>query len=149
MNKQFKRAFTLIELLLVVAVLGLLATFVVIRFTGVQSGARDAKRQSELNQYKTSLEVYAIRNNSLYPPAVSGENAVNLCAALSLTNCPDDPSAPAARYKYRVDAGRTNYVLSATLEKPNASGNTEYFVLCANGNVGKTTTAPSSATCPI
>jgi prepilin-type N-terminal cleavage/methylation domain-containing protein len=143
------KGFTLIELLIVIAVLGLLATFVVISFTGSQAGARDTRRQSDIRQYQTSLEVYANRSNSLYPIQTSTVNiATALCGTLSLTNCPDD-STSGENYKYISNGSGTDYVLWAKLEKPNAAGATEYFILCSGGNVGKSTSAPSSANCPI
>ncbi|OGM33066.1 hypothetical protein A2803_03030 [Candidatus Woesebacteria bacterium RIFCSPHIGHO2_01_FULL_44_21] len=154
-NKQVcfmrNKGFTLIELLIVVAILGLLSTFAIIRFTGSQGSARDARRQSDLRQYQTALEVYANRSNSLYPVQASVVNiATTMCGTLNLSSCPTDPSASASMfYRYQSNAGGSDYILWATLERPDASGATQYFILCSNGNVGKSTTAPSSVVCPI
>lgn len=145
------QGFTLIELLIAIAILGVLGTIAFINFTGSQSSARDARRQSDLRQYQTALEVYANRSNSLYPVQAAVVNiATTMCGTLNLATCPTDPRPSATMfYRYQSNASGSNYILWATLEKPNASGVTEYFILCSNGNVGKSTTAPSGAACPI
>lgn len=146
---NYKIAFTLIELLIVIAVLGVLTTIVVLRFTGVQDSARDAKRQSELKQYQTSLEVYANKNGN-YPIQASATNVAGMCATFGLTGCPDDPKA-GQNYKYVSNASGTSYVLWAQLERPVTASTYEYFVVCSDGKVGKTptTTTISGGTCPI
>jgi len=143
-----KKAFTLVELLVVVAILGILGTVVIIRFTGTQSTARDTRRQSDLRQYQNALEVYANRSNSLYPIQTAAVNVTTLCGTLNLTNCPDDPQATNS-YRYQSTAGGLNYVLWSRLERPNQAGNIEYFILCSTGQAGKLTAAPSSGNCPI
>lgn len=143
-----KKAFTLIELITVVAILGVLGTLVVIRFTGTQSTARDTRRQSDLRQYQSSLEVYANRSNSLYPTQTAAVNVTTLCGTLNLTNCPDDPQGT-NRYRYQSTAGGINYVLWARLERPNSAGNIEFYILCSTGAAGRLTTAPTSGNCPI
>lgn len=145
------RGFTLIELLVAIAIVGALGTIAFINFTGSQASARDARRQSDLRQYQTALEVYANRSNSLYPVQTSVVNiATTMCGTLNLINCPTDPRASGSLfYRYQSNASGSDYILWARLERPNASGATEYFILCSNGNVGKSTTAPSSAACPI
>jgi prepilin-type N-terminal cleavage/methylation domain-containing protein len=148
-NRTIKtRAFTLIELLIVVAVLGVLATLVVIRFTGTQSSARDTRRQSDLKQYQNSLEVYANRSGSLYPVQSPAVNVAAICVALGVPTCPDDPQGTNP-YRYQSTASGASYVMWTRLERPNSSGVNEYYILCSNGNVGKSITQPSSGTCPL
>jgi len=151
MAQTNRSGFTLIELIVVVAILGTLATLVMIRFTGAQSSARDTRRQSDVRQYQNALEVYANRSNSLYPVYASAINVTtsSFCnTELKLTNCPDDPQG-ANPYKYQSNASGTEYVVWTRLEKPNTAGNTEYYIVCSNGSVGRKETAPSSATCPL
>lgn len=59
--------FTLLELLVVISIIGILAGLVLASFTGVQKGARDTNRSSDIKQYQTSLEQFANENSGLYP----------------------------------------------------------------------------------
>ena len=61
-----KRGFTLIELLVVVAIIGLLSSVVLASLNTARAGARDARRQADLRQIQTALELYYNANNA-YP----------------------------------------------------------------------------------
>jgi len=150
---RINKGFTLIELLVVIAILGTLATLVIIRFSGAQETARDSRRQSDLKQYQTALEVYANRSNQLYPVRTSTVNiATNLCTVLNLENCPLDPRESSSFfYRYQSNSSGMGYVLWALLERRNVSGVSEFFVLCSNGKVGKisSTIGISNGNCPL
>ncbi len=74
--------FTLVELLIVIAVLGVLATIGIMTFPAAQKRARDTRRRSDLKQYQTALELYANRNNSFfYDSAGSIQADTSLCTA--------------------------------------------------------------------
>lgn len=61
--------FTIIELLTVIAVIGLLASIITTTVGTVRSKARDAKRLGNLKALTNALELYLTNNNSSYPPA--------------------------------------------------------------------------------
>jgi len=61
-----KKAFTLIELLIVVAIIAILAAIAVPNFLEAQTRAKIARVQSDQRTYSTALETYYIDNNS-YP----------------------------------------------------------------------------------
>lgn len=63
-NKQ--AGFTLIELLVVISIIGTLASIVVVQTGNARSKARDAKRQTEMRQVQTALELYYTDTGS-YP----------------------------------------------------------------------------------
>lgn len=143
----------MLELLITIAILGLLATFVTIRFTGAQAGARDTRRLSDLRQYQTAIEAYASTHSDHYPAAGSNPaNPFSLCgpspAPLGPIPCAKDPKDPSQQYQYSVNASLTSYILWARLEKPLTP--TTYFVFCSTGNSGKLTNNPPAAngTCP-
>ena len=53
-----KRSFTLIELLMVIAIIGIIATFITVSVRSAQSRARDAKRVSDLEALNTAIQMY-------------------------------------------------------------------------------------------
>lgn len=143
--------FTLVELLIVVAILGALAGMVLIRFTGGQQAARDSRRQSDIRQYQNAIEIYANANNGVYPtlPANPG-NAISLCGSGPLGSsirCSDDPTTATSGQHYQYSATTTRYVLWARLEKtPNV------FYVCSSGVVSTRAvtswTNPTNGVCP-
>jgi len=63
-----QRGFTLIEVLIVVSLLSILATFSISNYSQIQKQGRDSKRKTDLAQVKAALELYYSVNNS-YPSA--------------------------------------------------------------------------------
>jgi prepilin-type N-terminal cleavage/methylation domain-containing protein len=53
-----KRAFTLIELMVTVAIIAILTGVATVSYQGVRERARDAQRSNDLNQLKISLTSY-------------------------------------------------------------------------------------------
>lgn len=63
-NKQ--SGFTIVELLIVIVIIGILATLVIVTFSGVQQKARDSERKTDINAIAGQLEAgYA--NKGYYP----------------------------------------------------------------------------------
>jgi type II secretion system protein G len=68
-----KKGFTLVELLIVIALLGFLSVFGLSLFQGSQRRARDSRRKGDLKEITKVLEMYA-NDASVYPSAsVTGE----------------------------------------------------------------------------
>ncbi|MFA6336806.1 MAG: prepilin-type N-terminal cleavage/methylation domain-containing protein, partial [Candidatus Paceibacterota bacterium] len=69
------KAFTLIELILVVAIIGILTAVVLVSIQGPQAAARDSRRQSDLSQIGKGLQAYYLTHNT-YPQSeeISLEN---------------------------------------------------------------------------
>lgn len=125
-------AFTLVELLIVMGIMAVMATFFISGYTGVQKKARDATRKSDLNQLAKAMELY-FNDYRRYPPESSGQIAG--CPSTSSTACvwgtgqftdtrtiyyksvPADP-VPAQTYIFRTDANGTYYKFYAELENP-------------------------------
>jgi uncharacterized protein (TIGR02145 family)/prepilin-type N-terminal cleavage/methylation domain-containing protein len=59
-------AFTIVELLIVIVVIGVLSAVVIVSFTNLSGNANEASMKSELKQAHTSLGVYNVEN-STYP----------------------------------------------------------------------------------
>src|ERR1043166_6637133 len=63
-----KRAFTLIELLIVVAIIAILAAIAVPNFLEAQTRAKVSRTKADLRTMATALESYAVDNLNHYPP---------------------------------------------------------------------------------
>ncbi|MBN1475675.1 prepilin-type N-terminal cleavage/methylation domain-containing protein [Candidatus Sumerlaeota bacterium] len=69
MRPRFHRAFTLIELLIVVAIIAILAAIAVPNFLEAQTRAKVARVRSDMRSLATALESYRVDANA-YPDAV-------------------------------------------------------------------------------
>lgn len=70
MKKNLERAFTLIELLIVVAIIAILAAIAVPNFLEAQARSKVARCKADMRSNATALEAYYVDNNS-YPPDFS------------------------------------------------------------------------------
>jgi type IV pilus assembly protein PilA len=56
--KNKSKGFTIVELLIVIVVIGILATLVIVTFTGIQQKARNSQRQTDINALDSHIEAY-------------------------------------------------------------------------------------------
>ena len=61
-----KKGFTIVELLIVIVVIGILATLVIVTFTGIQQKARNSQRQTDINAVDSHVEAYYAQTGN-YP----------------------------------------------------------------------------------
>lgn len=62
-----KRAFTLVELLVTISIIGILATLIGINLTGAQAKSRDTKRKSDLSMIMSAMVMYASDHGGEFP----------------------------------------------------------------------------------
>ena len=101
-----ERGFTIIELLIVIAIIGILATLVLTNFRGAQAKGRDTVRQNDINSMYQKLEEYyndegsyptATFDTTLFPGIDEGAfddpdgNAVSQSTPSTATTTPSDP----------------------------------------------------------
>lgn len=82
------QAFTLVEILIVVVILGILAAIVIPQFTNASESAKASSLVSQLQTIRSQLELYQVQHNGQYPKLA--ELWTNLT---SKTNLPADPIA--------------------------------------------------------
>jgi len=117
-----KRGFTLIEILIVVGIIGLLASVVLSGLGSVRSRGRDARRAADLRQVQQGLELYYTRFQE-YPDGSNWDTLreVLRSANIGITNISSDPLCGNANspctddYSY-FSANKSEYILQAFLE---------------------------------
>jgi prepilin-type N-terminal cleavage/methylation domain-containing protein len=62
-----EKGFTLIEIVLVLAIAGLLLVIVFLAVSGAQKARRDTQRKNDLSRIAANLETYAGNTNGTYP----------------------------------------------------------------------------------
>lgn len=99
-----KKSFTIIELLIVIAVIAILVGIALPRFRGMQEEGKIAQAKGELRTLQTAVESYYIHNNNAYPAtgatwqtALTGATPNIIGAALT------DPFNGSTQYGYATD----------------------------------------------
>ena len=72
-RNQLRRGFTLIEILIVVAILGILAVLVVPRFSSATEDAQDTAIRSQLRRIRMQIELYRSQNAGADPDLVTNQ----------------------------------------------------------------------------
>jgi general secretion pathway protein G len=104
-----RKGFTLIELLVVITLIGILTAVGLFSYQTTNRKARDGRRQSDLEQIRTALEIYR-SENSFYP------NSLDQLVPDYSKSLPSDPRQPEYDYYYLPSGDNTDYELCAHLE---------------------------------
>ncbi len=101
-----KSAFTLIELLIVVAIIGILAAIAVPNFLNAQTRAKIANVKADFNAISTAMESYYLDNNH-YPTSFQLQRLTTPIAYLG--SVPQDPFPLVTAEQYGGGSGPTWY----------------------------------------
>ena len=96
MRTQVKRAFTLIEILIVVVILGILAAIVIPQFTDASQQASNASVQSQLQTIRAQVELFRVKNNGANPDLSADWDDLVLASPPYLHSAPTNPLVAAA-----------------------------------------------------
>lgn len=143
-SKLARAGFTLVELMVVIVILGILATLFLGNFTTSQAKARDAQRKSDLNQIMRALEAYNNDKGS-YPPAgtngtIAGVAWGSAFADSGVSYMAELPKDPKSDRTYVYSSNQKSYRLYAKLENEQDSvlGGQEYTsVFCTAAGQSK------------
>ncbi len=144
-----QKGFTLIELIIVIAVIGIISTLFSVNFLGAKQRGRDQQRISDLKQIQTALEVYRLDNGEY--PITTGSYYLNAnpCPAKS----PFPPSTGAYMQQIPCDPAGRNYYNNGNYYYYSSDGSKYLLAACLeNGNDpigsrGAPSPAPSNNNC--
>lgn len=116
-----RKGFTLVELLIVIAIIALLATLVIVSLRSAQEKARDAKRVADVKQIQSAAELYYSDNNNYPAPNPNTWAQLALDLDTYLSGLPVDPNNSATSYygyyyPTAVGGAPDEYVIQALLE---------------------------------
>jgi len=121
-----KKAFTLLEMLVVIGIIAVLVSLATTSYSTAQKKARDAKRKSDLKAVQNCLEqYYSYNSNFKYTGAGLGATASVLsgtisCGGTTSITAPTDPiNTTGSQYILTVSPSTSSqsYKITATLEQ--------------------------------
>lgn len=112
-----RKGFTILELLIVIAIIAILVSMGTVAYSSAQKKARDGKRTADMKAIQNAYEQYYADNNSVYPATVNSLSGTYLPAGV-----PEDPK-PLENYTHSYPGG--GYCSCAELESTTTGGNAD------------------------
>lgn len=103
-----KSGFTIVELLIVIVVIAILASISVVAYNGIQSRARDADRQNDMNVIKKGLSLF-YAENGYYPARPEFFDANFRRTTLNIPDSAVNPPGTTSSIGYCWSTGPNNY----------------------------------------
>ncbi len=119
MRNKVRKAFTLVEILIVVVILGILAAIVIPQFTSATEDAQAGNLKAQIQSLQNQIELFRARNNSTNPFAtnvdwrelrgdMNNDGTADAGAEVYIKKDPTNPAFPGAvKTGLEVTAGAT------------------------------------------
>lgn len=120
------RSFTLVELIIVVIIIGILATFAMPAFRVTQERALDNEAKANLKLIQAAQKIYRMEMGSYYPPSGSTSDIAtinqNLKLSLTATNWTYSVDLSGTATAARVSGAARTWTLLIAGQEPTCSG---------------------------
>jgi len=152
------KAFTLVEILIVVVILGILAMVVVPQFATANEDAKEASLVSTIKILRRQIALYRVEHNGLGPhegPSTPGMDPTDHLTKRTATDGSIDPNGPCGPYinswpgnPFCQDETKAKLVMVGIVAKPPRNGMTGWYydvntcIISANSTTGGESSDP-------
>lgn len=113
---KMKKGFTLLEILVVIGIIGILASMGISSYSTAQKKSRDAKRKADLKAFQNAIEQCYSINNYAYPTITLSNGNMTITEDCPIATGPDISITDPTTLTYTVSSTSTTYDVSITLE---------------------------------
>ncbi|GIW63381.1 MAG: type II secretion system protein GspG [Patescibacteria group bacterium] len=115
-KKSSEYGFSLIEMMLVILLLGVLASLITNTFVNSLKKSRDARRKGDIKEIKNAIEMFYADNNFYPTPTyVAFGSSLEYNGKVYMKKLPQDPKSNCS-YKYVLNANNGEFYILSTIE---------------------------------
>ncbi len=140
-KNQAKKAFTMVELLIVVSIIAIILTMAIFSFNNTREDSRNSQRVSDIKQVQLALEKY-YNDNGSYPSELTfGQSLIGSSGKIYMDNVPtnpnprDDGDCSDSEYQYSYNSSNKTYQITFCISR-NMEGLTAGIKLATPTGIG-------------